>query len=268
MSLPIIAVMAIAGIGAIVGITKQKAGAAWGQPVAILCALIGIGAALSSLFGGGSSNGTATVEGQYRNACGQKVGEYLNKNFSGKKFIIIANPDQNETVQSYNKAIISGLKKQLKGDIQVITPTVPQSIIAKYKKANSMMGGPGGPGGPDAAETEMFPTPDYWFTSSVLKGLDKKFNGCIIISTVGIPSLAELFKTKFLKSKKSKTKLAIATQINAKSITPYFGGSIVAAVHKSPKAVYDSKKLSSDFNKGFDKRFILITDKNYTTTLR
>jgi hypothetical protein len=96
MSAIIWAVMIIAGIGMLVGFSKQKAGVDWGQPVAVVCAIIALVCALAQvglrLKGPGGGTGGLKREMAWVRVSGEKLGQYLAQKYPGAKASLSVTP--------------------------------------------------------------------------------------------------------------------------------------------------------------------------------
>ena len=126
MSIAQIVVMIIAGIGAFIGMSKQKEGKTWGQPLAIVCAIVAIVAALWSAIG--TMSGTPGKQAGEREIEFQKVqtrvlGAHLAEKYSGAKAIVIKDPFNTDATRP--NPLLDGLKEGMGSAIQIVAEVFP-----------------------------------------------------------------------------------------------------------------------------------------------
>jgi membrane protein implicated in regulation of membrane protease activity len=260
MTLPAIIIMVIGIIAAIVGVNKQKQGATWGQPLAIIGAILAIGAAVWNFVG--TLNGDQ--KGIQKNQRAQQLrGLYLAKEIakaSPKKVVIIDNASSH--VDGYGDALttpvvdhaIEGLKKGLGGaTVDVIWQDVPK----KPKPAN-----------PDEA-----PDPGMDIISldaKALMAMLPNFEGADVVVFNALPdgpdSNIDIFKAIGMVAAKAKNvKFAILAPIDTETLGKMFGAKgspLLAAVVF--RADYDwESDMPSDDDKAFAQQFVLLTPADY-----
>jgi len=261
MSKVAIVIMLIAAGGMIFGLSKQKAGAAWGKPLAVVCAIIALLCAVGNIFSSGGPDVGQVREREmaYQEIGAHKLGLFLAEKYSdGAKAIIIVEPTLGAGATKPS-AVLDGLKKGFGTAITVvdeISPAIPES--AKNAFSEEMPMGEGGEGG------EMLPPLEFWFTAKIFDDLVKKnADKCdIIITTIGLPM--DLGAMKFWTMKK-RPDLALASGSVYELKKAIAGKAIVAAVTYNPKAVYDEKNPPADLDAAFDKRYLLVTPDNIST---
>ncbi len=241
------AILAIAAIGACVGWSNTKKGAAWGQPVTIVCALIAIGIgfylAIQNSFG--NNKETVVRETGYQKVQTKKLGLYLKEKFPGKKLLIINDPTGSED----NPKIV-GLKEGIGTDLEIvkiITPEPPQ------------MGGAAADMGPAPIMEPM----EVWFTAKELEKLAKSEKFDILVSFNGIPrgvknNGKDFLAPQFLKGKK----VVIGGGDISLLKNAIEGGCIPVAITFRPEAVYDDKDVPRNLDEAFNKRYIMVTSDN------
>lgn len=244
------AILTIAAIGAAVGWSNAKKGAAWGQPLTIACAILAIGvgfylALANSGIVGNQNAGTQKRETEYQKIQTRELGKYLAEKFSGQTAILVKDPN----TQDDNPTIV-GLKEGLGTAITItdeVSPTAPKS-------ANR---------GPEGGPEEMMEPIENWYKKKDLEKILANKKADLIITTIGLPDdvffTGKAFNTKCLEKKK----VAIAGGNISRSGKALQGGAVVAAVTYNPKAEYDDKPIPKDPKAAFDKRFILITSENF-----
>ncbi len=260
MTLPAIIIMVIGIIAAIVGVNKQKQGATWGQPLAIIGAILAIGAAVWNFVG--TLNGDQ--KGIQKNQRAQQLrGLYLAKEIakaSPKKVVIIDNASSH--VDGYGDALttpvvdhaIEGLKKGLGGaTVDVIWQDVPK----KPKPAN-----------PDEA-----PDPGMDIISLAAKALMAmlpNFEGADVVVFNALPdgpdSNIDIFKAIGMVAAKAKNvKFAILAPIDTETLGKMFGAKgspLLAAVVTRADYDWESDMPSND-DKAFAQQFVLLTPADY-----
>ena len=260
MTLPAIIIMVIGIIAAIVGVNKQKQGASWGQALAIVGAIIAIGAAVWNFVG--TLNGDQ--KGIQKNQRAQQLrGLYLGKEIakaSPKKVVVIDNASSH--VDGYGEALatpvvdhaIEGLKKGLGGaEVEVIWQDVPK----KPKPAN-----------PDDA-----PDPGMDIISLDAKALIAmlpKLEGADVVVFNALPdgpdSNIDLFKAIGLITGKVKTaKIAVLGFTDTELLSKGFAAKnspLIAAVVTRADYDWESDMPSND-DKAFEQQFVLLTPADY-----
>lgn len=236
-----IVVMIVAGVVAFVAMNKQKSGAAWGQPVAIICAIIAIVAALWSTvktMGGGGAKDAQAREVEFQKVQTRKLGQYLAQNHAGAKAVIINDPFNDGTRPN---PMLEGLKEGLGSAITIVAEVAP--VLPKMENA-------------EGPEGEMMAPMETWYTAKamddILKGANAEYD--MVITCIGLPA-GGLVR---LKGKK----VAIAGGSVYEFGPAIAGKVIVAAVTYKPDAVYDDKPVPSDMEEAFNKRYLLVTPEN------
>jgi hypothetical protein len=257
-----ILIMIIAAVGMIFGLSKQKAGAPWGKPLAVVCALIALLCAVSHIVGGRGPSMTTVIEREmtYQKVSAQKLAMYLADKHAGAKALVVIQPTGG---QDRENPLVAGLKEGFGGKIeivQVLEPEIPEE--AKKMFAAEMPPAPeeGGAGGPGAGE-EVVPPLEYWFTPALFDKIaeDSKDQADMIITTIGLPQ--DPASMRFW-AMDPRPKLAVVSGSVYKLKKAIKSGAIVGAVTYSPAAVYEDKPPPGDIDKAFDKRFILVTPEN------
>ena len=260
-----VAVMVVAAIGMFFGLSKQKAGVAWGKPVAVLCALVALGCAVSQIFSGKGPSMMKIREREmaYQMIGAQKLGMYLAEKYAGSKAVIIVEPKLGGSADAEGgNAQVAGLKEGLGGKVEVvaeISPEIPASAKNAFSQEMAPMAeGEGGGAG------EMLPPLEFWFTAKLFDELvTKNKDKCdLIITTIGLPM--DLGAMKFWKMKE-RPKLALASGSVYELKAAIKSKMVVAAVTYNPKAVYDEKAPPSSLDAAFDKRFLLVTPEGVDT---
>lgn len=257
MSIVQVVIMVVAGIGMIVGLSKQKAGAEWGKPMAIACIVVALAAALWSsvkTLGGGNTQDVVDREITFQKIGGKKLGMHLAEKYSGGKVLILTEPRLGAQAGKPNP-LVEGLKEGLAGKLTVVAEVSPEVPADKAKAFAAEMPMEGAP--PGGMPGEMMPPLEYWYTSKIFDELIGKQSGFdMLVTTIGLPQDAR--NSKILRDK-SRPKIAV---LNG-SIYDLKGAikpdMIVAAITYNPKAVYDDKPVPRDLDEAFNKRFLLVT---------
>ena len=238
-----IVIMIIGGIGAFVGMNKSKEGATWGQPLAIVCAIIAIVAALWSSIGtmtGGGQSSMGNRETQFQTIQTQKLGQYLAEKHSGAKAVLILDPLMPDTAESPNAAV-KGLKLGIGSAISIVKELAPE-LPEAYKNKTAAIG-------------DVLPPVESWYTAKALDALlkDAGDDYDMIITFMGLPA-------RFAAPKGKKIVFAAGNMQPVPALIK--SGACVAAVAYLKDAQYDDKPVPKDFNEAFNKRYVLVTPEN------
>lgn len=262
--------MAIGIVAALFGMSKQKQGATWGQPLAILGAIIAIGSALWNVVGqatGGSTNAIADREQRYMFLQGKFLGQEIRKAVPAAKKVVVL-VDAMTKYDIYGELLpepredfsLKGLKDGLGSGVDVVT--VCQTIPKRKPQMQKM---------PDGSEMEMPITPTDFMQFRDLKGLEKDIKSAdVFVALSMLPMDASLAQCLgFLKG----TKVALLNPgADSDTLKKVFadGGKniadVVAAVVTKKSAIYDDKIPSSD-QAAFDRRYVLITKTGFEAAI-
>lgn len=255
-----IAVMIIGGIIAIVGMNKHKQGAGWGQPLAVVGAILAIIAALWGIkrtIAGDDRKELRARELAYQRLETRVLGKYIAANFSGKKVVIVKDSMRYAAATSTGAEVsdepLAGLKEGLGSAVTIVKEILPNNPSAP-KQA---------PAGAPAGMPPMMMPQEMWYTTALLaKDLPAESSYDIIIFMSGMPSdtLAGGSKIKNLLGKKKIAMVGGALRLYPQMFQK---GYAVAAAIYNPKADYDDAPMPSNEQKAFDRRFLLITQENY-----
>jgi len=255
------AIIAVFGIGALVGWSNSKKGASWGQPVTIICAIICIGVCLYRVIQnaqGPDNSAAMSRELRYQQVQTKVLGEYVAKAAAGKKALLLKDMDSKP-----DNPMIMGLKEGLAGAIEIVDEVEP--VYPKPQKPKTI--DPNDPNAP--MEEDMIPPMEEWFTAKdfekLVKGKLDKVD--ILITMVGLPRNVQFtgkdFNTPSLKGKK----VIFAGGSIYEHGAAFQGGGVIAAVTYKPKAIYDEAPVPKDDQKAFDKRYLLVTAENWKSLM-
>jgi hypothetical protein len=273
--------MVVAGIGMIIGLQKEKGGATWGRPMAVVCIIIAVGAAVFQMMGGGGGKGKQTsIEEAYRNVKGEKLGVYLAGKFAGKKALVLLPPEQppmggdQPSTPAYEDTL-KGLETGLGGKIQIvgkIEPKMPADVKAKLQAA-------AGAGAPE--DMAMMPEGQMWFDVPTLEKELAPYKGKydMLICLTSLPGVDMMMPMGGGKRSVPIGKLSIMSDKTTKVVLAeggvgkfgrYIQGQkVVAAV--TYKQNIDEKAYEEmppkDLDQAFDMRFVLITPENLAQNL-
>ncbi|HQL88806.1 hypothetical protein [Oligosphaera ethanolica] len=241
MSIAQIVVMIIAGIGAFIGMSKQKEGKTWGQPLAIVCAIVAIVAALWSAIGtmsGAPGKQAGEREIEFQKVQTRVLGAHLAEKYSGAKAIVIKDPFNTDATRP--NPLLDGLKEGMGSAIQIVAEVFPP-LPAGYN---------------EGGEGEMMAPMETWYTAKVMQDILKNANADydMVITCIGLPAGGLLH----LKGKK----VVFAGGSPYEYAAAIAGGLVVAAVTYKPDAIYDDKPVPSNLQEAFDKRYVLISTDN------
>ena len=264
--------MAIGIIAALFGMSQQKKGMAWGQPLAILGAIIAIGSALWNVVGqatGSNTNAIVDREQRYMFLQGKFLGQEIKKAVPNAKKVVVL-VDAMTKFDVYGEPLaepredysLNGLKDALGAGVEVVT--VCQQIPKRKPKMVK---------GPDGTEVEMpIMGPDF-ITVKDIKALEKDIKGAdVFVALAMLPLEVSLAQCLNL-IKPSCSKVALlnpgADTDTIKRIFADGGKStaeLVAVVMTKRSAVYDDKMPSND-QAAFDRRYILAGKNGYEAAL-
>ncbi len=264
MDLKYIVVMVVGFAIAMFGMKKQKAGASWGQALAIVGALIAIVGAIMNLTGfiGGSSKGMAR-EKRYMFLQAKFLGDAVKKACNPAKVCVICDP--NLFVDAYGDKLdkevqsdyLDGIRAALKGS--EIIPIYPEFKRPKPKNA-----------GPDAA---MMVMPYTMLSGGDYKKMCEKIKKAkpdAVINIYQFPMDSKLpaslgllkgYKVGFLNTS-SNDELTYAFADGGKQCAE-----VVAVVMTKVDAVYDETIPAAD-QKAFDRRFVLALPGDYEKMIK
>jgi len=236
-----IAIMVVGLIGMIVCSKKQRVNPAL-QPVSfVLFVVVLVGAFLflqtRGLFGGSRSSGAVNNELAYQEARGTVAGEFLKGVASGKKLVIIAEPNyQND---KFAMQMIASFKKAY--------GTAEADIEAVEVPAN--------------AEEEGIPSSDYVTPKAIDALLAKHPDAGAVLFIGGLPENPQrmnIFKGK------ERPAIMLIGRGGADSkflVSKIKSGEIAGLVVGRPKVKY-SEPAASNYKKAFDFRYVLINKDN------
>ncbi len=270
-------IMAVAFIGMIIGLQKEKGGAAWGRPMAILCIIIALGAAGMKMFGGKPGGKTADINTRYQEIKGEVLGAHLAQKYAGKKALILLPPEMpvmgEQPAEPPYKGVLSGLEKALGSTVQVVgklEPKMPDDVRAKLQAAS-------GAGGPE--DMAMMPEGQMWFNVKTLNTELEAYKGKfdILICLTSLPGVEVMGMgnvkmdpyTKLTIWPDKNVTIALAEGGINKLGRAIRDGKIVAAVTYKQQISDDAwdKEPPSDLQEAFGKRFVLITPENLTQNM-
>ena len=259
-----ILVMVLAAGGMIFGLSKQKAGAMWGRPLAIICALIALGCALASILkgGGAESNRLVDIDRRLQEVCGEKLGLHLAEAHAGAKAIILVEPTASGATPTPSP-LLDGLRKGMGTAITIVEEVAPEvpggAQAATMNEAQPM---PDAAGGGQAGAAALPPL-EFWFTSKIVDGIINDYKGkCdMVITTIGLPS--DVRNMKFW-TMKERPKLVLAKGSVYDLRKAIEGEAVVAAIAFNPTPT-EFDRVPKDLDEAFDLRFILVTPENQSS---
>lgn len=266
MSLIQIIVMVIAGIGMLIGLSKQKAGVAWGKPLAIGCIVVALIAALWNIIRtaqGPNTDGIVKKEMRYQEIGGEKLGSYLAEKYSGKKALLLKTPSVSSDGTGTPDSLVKGLKEGLGSDVTIVAevaPEIPKDASKAFAAEMPMEGAPGEEG--MGMEGEMLPPLEYWYTAKIFDKIvgEHKDDIDIVITTIGLPQDAR--NSKILRNKKDRPLIAILNGSIYDLRGAFQPDMVVAAITYNPNAEYGDDSIPKDLDEAFNKRFLLVTPDN------
>lgn len=262
-----IAVMVVGFIAAMVGMKKQKLGIGWGQPLAIVGAIIAVGGAVMNLSGFmGSKSKQMDAEMRYLRLQGQFLAEEVKNAANPSKVYVICDANYfldengNEKIRDY--PLLNGVKAGLRG-IEVVP------VYKKIKVSAPKAAAPGQPAPMPAGVAELmnFNARDY---KGIVDEIKKDKGGNIAVINIhrfpsemrlpGALAMLKGYKVGFVvTSPIDEVKFAFADK--GKSCAE-----VVAAVMTRNDADYDAAIPSGD-KKAFEARFVLVPANGYEAAI-
>lgn len=106
-SLAIYGIMVVTGIATVVGMSNQKKGKKWGQPVALIAGLLTLGMAIFSLWGTIMNDSMAQMDAdaqKFEFSQGYCVAKWLGQEYSGKTVVCLTSGEKNALAVGFAKA--------------------------------------------------------------------------------------------------------------------------------------------------------------------
>ncbi|OPZ31721.1 MAG: hypothetical protein BWZ02_00049 [Lentisphaerae bacterium ADurb.BinA184] len=259
-------VIALAGVGAVLGLIKMKQGVEWGKPLTVACALVALVLAIGSMFrGGGPSqreiNDIRKRELAYERISTKKLGTYLAEKFSGGKALVIKSVEfmPQQAVDPRFEAQMAGLKEGL-GEAVEIGAVVSPEIPEEYKKYMESM--PKGPEGEDMGYAMMGPMMDTMLQAKDFNKLIKEMpeGTNLIISLIGLPMDLNNLS---LWTMKNAPKLVLVSAMNLPQLQEAIReGYVTAMLTYRPDPDMQDPSIPKDPEAAFNKRYLLVTPEN------
>ena len=261
MNMVSIVLMVIGIVGALLGMSKQKQGAPWGQPLAILGAVIAIGAALYSFYGqatGNSSDSIRDREQRFMYVQGKILGETVKAAAPGvKKIAVLVDPMEIYEANGEKKAAplenttMQALKDVFPG-VEFITVCKPMKKVEIPKQKM-----------PDGTEMEMPFMPDTMITRVDFKNLEKEIKKAEVF--IAISNIPLDMSIKEVLGDLKGMKVAMFNVSSLQDVAAAFesnASDLVAVVSSKNTADWNVNPPRDD-QKAFDLRFVLITGSDY-----
>lgn len=271
MSIPCIIIMVIGIAIALYGMNIQKKGAAIGQPLAIIGAILAIGCALwnaTKNFGG--DDAAIAREQRYIKVEHKMLGQEIARQIPGLKKVAVF-VDANNYFDSWGEELpqkredygLIGLKEGLGSGVEVDELYITPKKIAKPAPQKDSNGNEIPPMPPMMGEMGMM-------TPKQLKDLVGRAKDAEVIVVLNqLPPMVPLAAS--MAQFKGK-KVALANSASPEDCGAVFQdggkqtGELICVVVSKRSAVYDDSIPSSD-QAAFDKRYALITKDNYKTAI-
>lgn len=237
-------VMFLALVGMIICSKKQKASPA-AQPIAIGLLVVVIVCGVLMLYKTGifgDNNNFMEIENRYYASQGQVVGEYVNKNFSGKKVLVLM--DRGYENNPRTEVLMKAIKAGAGSDLDITADTLTLAGASK---------------GPAGEEFEM-PLFEVMTAKDFDAALNKHKDVGVIISTIGLPRDANKMT---LWRKKDRPKLILLSASDMRGYDALIKTDMIAAiVVVGPDAKFTEDAPPNDVQKTFDMRYVLIDSQN------
>ncbi len=239
-------VMFLALIGMIVCSKKQKTSPA-AQPIAIGLLIVVIACGVWILYRtdilGSPSNRFQEYENRYHASQGNVLGKYIQKNFPGKKVLVLLESDYNTNPRT--KILEDALKAGAGENLDVVTDTL---VLANR------------PNTPEADMGMEMPLFELMTAKDFDNALDAHKDCGVVISSIGLPRDAQKMKLW-----KAKDRPAVIL-LNAFDMRGYDNlikaGMVSAIVAVGPDAKFTEDAPPRDPQAAFDVRYVLIDKDN------
>ena len=221
--------MIIGIVAALFGMNKQKQGAPWGQPLAILGAIIAIASAIFSfghqLTGGSNTSAIQNREQRFMFLKGKFLGEAIKKAVPGaKKIVVLVDPMEiydatgEKLAEPRENFTVNGMKSALPGvEFVPVSKEIPKMKPATMK-------------GPNGEEMEMPMMVDIQMTGRDFQKILPKIKGADVFVAVTMLPMDLRLKQVLGALKDTKAKVAILESGNTDAFKECFadGGKSVA----------------------------------------
>ena len=273
--------MVIGGVVALVGMSAQKKGEMWGQPVSVLGALLAVGAAIWNLTGFfRQDTNRMKAENRYQYVMGKIAGEYLAQNYAGKSIAVVIDPLR--FMSLYGEDLPADQKREdhvLKGLKDGVGSKCPiEEMWVEYGK-NGAPKAPAKPAGEVGGMPPMMmvePTAEPANIDKMLAAKAKKHDIIVLTCPIMAMQFGNIIGMNSLKGKE----IVLINQSFTKESAPFFaatkqsGGKInksapnlILSVVTRYNADFDNMNPSSNDQKAFDIRYSIITPDNYESEI-
>lgn len=239
------AVLLVAAIGALVGWSNAKKGAAWGQPLTIVCAIIaicmGLYLAYQNSSGSAANNAAMSRESAFRTAKVTVMANKLNELAPGKKAVVIIDPNVDKTK---DVEVLTWKKLLNLSDDDFLAPEVPQ------------------PKAGQPAYMYMMEPVEEWFRMAQLEKMLEGKNAEVVIFCITVPRDRKISKGAFTSGALKNAKIVLAGGDLFGMQGLLNSGTALMALTSAPNAVYDDNPAPKDIQAAFNKRYLLLTKDN------
>ena len=263
-------IMVIAAAGMIIGLVKERQGIEWGRPLTIGGAIVALLMAIISIIGGAGSDIDVEEirerEQRYNRVAGQKLGQYLAQEMSGKAALVIKPIEMTEEPNETVTAQIEGLKEGLGNAIDIIDVVSPP-IPEEYKQYMEETAEAEGVDPEMQMEYEMYPMMEAAFDAETFNNLYEQYGQGtdLVITLAGLPMDIENMS---IWDMQTPPELAVFGIGSGPGPVPKLADAIrqgfVAAyiTFKPRQQVEEDKSIPDDLDAAFNKRYLLVTPKN------
>lgn len=265
------ALMIVAGVLAVYGLTQERKGAEWGRPLATVAAAVALVLALFNLIagtGGPDVEEIRKTQQAFQKIAGEKMGRFLAANHKGEKILVLGGVDYSEIMPEETlekggydttwKTYMEGLKKGMDDDV-VLADVVRLAVPEEVKKAVAAM---------NDARTGDAP-PDYFMMEEGMSLDAEDYNAAlapylddvdVIVSLTGLPYDVENMS---IWAHEDPPKLALVGGGSLHKLKDAIAQSyIVSVITYRPQYDFEDRSIPKDLDEAFAKRFIMITPDN------
>ncbi len=259
MRLLIYLLMVCGAIGMVIGLVKDKQGYPWGRPLTIICVVVTLLLAVSTMMPDRSPQRIArqhiAQQEQYQEVIGEKIGNMLAEDFSGGHVLVIA---ASEDGGPYLKGLEQGGGDQL--SFEVVTPDYQQFRQQMMQEADIP------PEEMEAMEEFMMEDLEMLMSADLMDSTIARASQepDAIVTTIGLPFNHTEMR---LWRQRNHSPMIIASDmahiVDMGDLTRRINrGQVAAMVMRKPDVGMELESIPRDVDEAFNQRYILVTRDN------
>ncbi len=250
--------MVLGGIGMIIGIVKEKQGYPWARPLTVVCIVVTLLLAITTMMPDRSQQRVARQymeqEQRYQEVVGEKIGRMLAADFAGKEVLVIA---VSEAPSPYRRGLEKGVEDAV--NLQVVVPDY-SSFHREMMEAHGIP--------PEEIEEmgQMLGPESMEMLSARL--MDETIAAAggspdAIVTLIGLPY--DYTEMRLLRQRNHPPLIVVSGMgyMGMEDLTTRIArGQIAAMVMRRPDAGLELERIPRDVDEAFESRYILVTPEN------